>query len=59
MSPLTRGAWIETCKIYSVFALKQRRPSHEGRGLKPEWETTIFWKPLSPLTRGAWIETYN
>ena len=56
MSPLTRGAWIETAGT-APAKLGISRPSHEGRGLKQNVLYVRMLFLLSPLTRGAWIET--
>ena len=57
MSPLARGAWIETKKELTSLSMIRRRPSQEGRGLKLASIANAKPTSGSPLARGAWIET--
>ena len=57
LSPLMRGAWIETPILVACHWNNVSRPSCEGRGLKRGRVAQPLRDPASPLMRGAWIET--
>ena len=55
-SSLSRGTWIEMFSVLSAVKVPQRRPSHEGRGLKSSPVALLVRGRWSSLSRGTWIE---
>ncbi len=54
MSPLARGAWIETISGKADRMSSMGRPSREGRGLKLAIERDVSWLRLvAPRERGV------
>ena len=51
-SPLTRGAWIETGQI-KLAGVGSGRPSHGGRGLKPQLRGMAKRGEVAPHTGGV------